>query len=371
MRIESIELRFYQIPTSTEGEPQPESDGTAEWDNTGVLVVHVRAGGVEGLGYAYTSPAALTVARETLAGLIVGSDHLATTKNFWQMVAAVRNIGWPGVSASAISAIDVALHDLKARTLEVSLLDLEGAARDRVMAYGSGGFTSYSVPQLQRQLAAWAAEGLRAVKMKVGTHPADDPARVTDARAAIPDTVELFVDANGAYSRKQALGLAERFAPSRVTWFEEPVSSDDLTGLRMLRDRGPAGMQIAAGEYGYLPASFHRLLATGAVDTLQADATRCGGVTGFRLAAAMATGAGVPLSAHTAPAIHASLASALPNVVHVEYFHDHVLVEGILFDGVPRLDAGDLVPDRTVPGHGLTLKDVDAEPYLVASWRAN
>lgn len=237
------------------------------------------------------------------------------------------------------------------------------------MAYGSGGFTSYSDEQLERQLGGWAVEGLRAVKMKVGTEPSADPARVAAARRAIGDDVALFVDANGAYSRKQALGLAEVFAESGVTWFEEPVSSDDLEGLRMLCERGPAGMQIAAGEYGYTPAAFHRLLAAGAVDTLQADATRCGGVTGFSFAHAQAQAAGIPLSAHTAPAVHASIASGLRDVVHVEYFHDHVLIERRFFDGLPQLIEGDLVPDPERSGHGLTFKRADAEPSLIAEAR--
>jgi L-alanine-DL-glutamate epimerase-like enolase superfamily enzyme len=178
----------------------------------------------------------------------------------------------------------------------------------------------------------------------------------------------LFVDANGAYSRKQALGLADLFAESDVRWFEEPVSSDDVPGLRLIRDRAPAGMDIAAGEYGYTPHYFHTMLDAGAVDTLQADATRCGGVTGFLLAAAHAHTAGVRFSAHTAPAIHATLGAALPHVVNVEYFHDHALIEDTFFDGLPTLLEGDLVPDPDRPGHGLSLKEADITPYLTEAW---
>jgi L-alanine-DL-glutamate epimerase-like enolase superfamily enzyme len=206
--------------------------------------------------------------------------------------------------------------------------------------------------------------------MKIGTDPDADLARVSAARDAIGPDVELFADANGAYERKQALWFADRFAERGVTWFEEPVSSDDLPGLHLLRDRGPGGVRIAAGEYGYTPAYFHAMLSAGAVDVIQADATRCGGVTGFLLAVAQAQGAGIPASSHTAPAIHASLGAALPNVINAEYFHDHVLVERTLFDGLPSLRDGELVPDRDRPGHGLVLREADAELYLTSTWRS-
>ena len=204
--------------------------------------------------------------------------------------------------------------------------------------------------------------------MKIGSSPVDDVDRVAAAREAIGDDVQLFVDANGAYNRKEALGFAERFQDQNVAWFEEPVSSDDLEGLRLLRDRGPAGMQIAAGEYGYTPAYFSRMLRAGAVDTLQADGTRCGGVTGFVRAAALAQAAGIPLSAHTAPALHATLGAAQPNVVHVEYFHDHTQIEKLFFDGVPVLKDGGLHPDRSAVGLGLSLRRADTESHLVQKW---
>src|SRR4029079_15868558 len=106
-----------------------------------------------------------------------------------------------------------------------------------IEVYGSGGFTSYSVAALQKQLAGWTAAGISRVKMKIGRNAEADIGRIAAAREAIGDAAELFVDANGAYSRKQALDVAERIEPSRVCWFEEPVSSDDLEGLRLLRDR--------------------------------------------------------------------------------------------------------------------------------------
>ena len=262
--IRAVRARVYVVPTTFDGQPMNESDGTAKWDSTTVLVVEIDAGGCTGLGYAYTSSTGLGLVRDVLAPLVTGADAMATPQLFWGMARAVRNVGWRGIAASAISAMDVALHDLKAKLLDVSLLRLLGASRDRIMVYGSGGFTSYTDEQLREQLGGWAEQGIRAVKMKIGTDAAADPSRVRTAREAVGDDVQLFVDANGAYSRKQALGMAELFwREDRVTWFEEPVSSDDLEGLRLMRDRGPGGMQIAAGEYGYMPADFRLLLTAG------------------------------------------------------------------------------------------------------------
>jgi L-alanine-DL-glutamate epimerase-like enolase superfamily enzyme len=201
--------------------------------------------------------------------------------------------------------------------------------------------------------------------MKIGRDTDADRGRVRAAREAIGPSAELFVDANGAYARKQALRMAQIFAQSGVSWFEEPVSSDDLEGLRLVRDRAPDGMDIAAGEYGYDPLYLFRMLQAGAVDVLQADATRCQGPTGFLRAAALCDTVGIPLSAHTAPMLHLPLCCAAPRFAQLEYFHDHVRVEKLLFDGVIEPVEGELSPDLSRPGFGLELKRQDAARYEV------
>jgi L-alanine-DL-glutamate epimerase-like enolase superfamily enzyme len=282
------------------------------------------------------------------------------------MVKAIRNLGRPGISSMAISAVDAALWDLKARLLNIALVTLFGATRESVPVYGSGGFTSYSRQQLQKQLHDWAAEGITRVKMKIGRDPKSDSHRVAEAREAIGPQTELYVDANGAYSRKQALALAEIFAhESGVTWFEEPVSSDDLAGLHLIRDRAPAGMDIAAGEYGYDLGYFRRMLEAEAVDVLQADATRCAGLTGFIKTATLCEARSLQLSSHCGPALHLHACCALPNFRHMEYFHDHVRIEQMLFDGVQRPIHGELRPDLSRPGMGLEFKRADAARYAV------
>jgi L-alanine-DL-glutamate epimerase-like enolase superfamily enzyme len=263
----------------------------------------------------------------------------------------------------AISAVDCALWDLKARLLNLPLVTLLGQVRDAAPIYGSGGFTSYSDRQLTNQLSGWVKRGIKRVKIKIGRDAIRDVERVRVARKAISPETELYVDANGAYSRKQALMQAERFAPFGVTWFEEPVSSDDLAGLRLLRDGVPSGMEIAAGEYGYDVFYFHNMLAAGAVDVQQADVTRCGGITGFLQVAALCQAHNIPLSAHTAPALHTHVACAVNPFKNVEYFHDHARIEAMFFDGLPQLVDGELRPDLSRLGNGLELKRADAERF--------
>jgi L-alanine-DL-glutamate epimerase-like enolase superfamily enzyme len=353
-----VEATAYTIPTD-----HPESDGTASWDSTTLVVVEISAGGQHGLGYTYADTATARLINDKLAGVVTGRDAFAIPAAWVAMVTAVRNLGRPGIAAMAISCVDNALWDLKAKLLDLPLVTLLGAARDAAPVYGSGGFTSYPIERLRDQLAGWVNQGIPRVKMKIGTHPGDDLERVRAARDAIGASAALFVDANGAYSCKQALEFAERFAELGVSWFEEPVSSDDLDVLRLIRDRAPAGMDVAAGEYGYDPYYFERMLNAGAVDVPQADATRCLGITGFLRAAALADAHHLPLSAHCAPSLHAHPACAVTKFRHLEYFHDHVRIEHMLFDGALTPVDGALHPDLSRPGLGLEFKRRDAERY--------
>jgi L-alanine-DL-glutamate epimerase-like enolase superfamily enzyme len=358
-RIEELEVSSYTVPTDS-----PESDGTFEWNETTLVLVQARAGGVSGLGFSYANLAAAELVRSLLAETVVGRDALDVAGSWHAMVARVRNQGRPGIASMAISAVDVALWDLKARLLETPLALLLGRVWNGVPVYGSGGFTSYSLDRLQKQLAGWVERGMSRVKMKVGRYPGQDVERVRAAREAVGAKTELFVDGNGAFDRKQALALGERFADLGVSWFEEPVSSDDLAGLRLMRDRLPAGMEVSAGEYGYDLPYFRRMLEAGAVDVLQADVTRCGGITGFLQVAALCEAFGVPLSAHTAPALSLHVGVAAQRVRHVEYFHDHARVERMLFEGALEPSQGRLEPDTSRPGHGLELKRQDAQRFL-------
>ena len=361
--IGTVRAQAFTIPTDG-----PEADGTASWDSTTLIVVHVTAGDREGLGYSYADASVAALVNGKLASVVAGRNASDPPRAWRLMQNSVRSLGRAGLAACAISAVDTALWDLKAKLLDVPLAHLLGRYRDAVPIYGSGGFTSYDDGRLAEQLAFWVErDGCRWVKMKVGTQPDRDPARVARAKAAI-GAATLFVDANGAYGVKQAIELARRFADEQdVAWFEEPVSSDDLVGLRRVRDLAPPAMEVAAGEYGYEPTYFRRMLEAGAVDVLQADATRCGGVTGFMLAASLAEAFHIDLSAHCAPVLHRHLGTAAPRFRHCEWFHDHVRIEHMLFDGAPVPHAGAITPDRERPGLGIVFKAQDAERFAVGT----
>jgi L-alanine-DL-glutamate epimerase-like enolase superfamily enzyme len=341
----------------------PESDGTLEWNSTNLVLVRASAGGKLGHGYTYADTATATLINDLLAKVVQGYDAMAIPACWQAMVGRTRNLGRPGIVAMAISAVDAALWDLKARILDLPLVTLLGQRRNSVAIYGSGGFTSYSDTQLQEQLQGWLNQGIPRVKMKIGRDAGADLRRVHAARQAIGPDAELFVDANGAYNRKQALAQSERFLDFNVSWFEEPVPSDDLEGLRLIRNRAPAPVEIAAGEYGYTAEYFQRMLAAGAIDVLQADATRCGGITGFLQVAALCDAYHLPFSAHTAPALHMHVGCAVRPVRHLEYFHDHVRIEQMFFDGVPAPIDGELRPDLSRPGMGFELKDADMRRF--------
>ena len=360
--VDRLQASVYTFPTES-----PESDGTLAWNSTTMILVTASAGNHTGIGYTYAGPAVARVIVDTLTDLVQGTDALTPSATWATMLHEVRNLGKPGIVAEAISAIDIALWDLYAQLTDQPLSVAVGAMHSTVPIYGSGGFTSYDDHQLTEQLEGWVEAGIPRVKIKVGRHPERDRHRVEMARHAIGDTTQLYVDANGAYTRKQALGWAQWYAEHHVSWFEEPVSSDDLEGLHFLRDRGPAGMDIAAGEYGYQLPYFQQMLDAHAVDCLQADVTRCLGISGVLRVAALCDARSLDLSLHCAPQISAHAGAAVWHLRHLEYFHDHVRIEAMVFDNVLVPEPGGVLrPDRSCPGMGLTTRVADIEPYRIA-----
>ena len=363
-RVVGLDVSLFTIPTE-----KPEADGTLAWDSVSLVVVEPwLRNGVRGLGYAIGDRAVAAVVNDVLREHVIGVDVRDTAGAWERMRTAIRNLGRPGICSMAIAAVDIALWDTKARFLEQPLHRVLGALRDEVPVYGSGGFTSYSEHDLVEQLSGWVERGIPRVKMKVGKDWGrswrEDVTRVRAVRKAIGDDTELFVDANGAYDRTQALRLGRIYAEEcGVTWFEEPVTSDDLEGLASLRESLP--LDVTAGEYGYSVEYFRDMLRARAVDVLQADAGRCAGITEWLRAAALAEAEHVPYSGHTGPSIHAHVAMVPANLRHIEYFHTHVRADHLLFDGVLEPVKGSLRPAEDRPGLGLTLKREDAARYRV------
>jgi L-alanine-DL-glutamate epimerase-like enolase superfamily enzyme len=357
--VERVSVSAYTVPTD-----EPESDGTFAWDSTTIVVVEAGGGGETGVGYTYGPVATGSLVEEKLADVVRGRDASDVRAAWLAMGGALRNAGRPGIGSMAVAAVDIALWDLHARLLGVPVAVALGAVREEVPIYGSGGFTSYSPERVGEQLGRWSAAGIPRVKMKVGRDPERDPARLGAARAAIGDDAELFVDANGAFGRDDACAWANRYAAEwGVTWFEEPVSSADFEGLRLLREESAPELEIAAGEYGYVRRDFQNLLEAGAVDCLQADVTRCGGYTGLLEVSRLTEEFGIDLSGHCAPAASAPALCAAERLRHLEWFHDHVRLEEMLFDGAPEPDEGVLRPNHDRPGLGLELKRHEAERY--------
>ena len=360
VNIEEFYVSAYKIPTVT-----PEADGTLEWDHTTLIVVEIEAGGKTGIGYTYADAATAHLIDHTLKDLLKGKNVLDIPSITNSLIHHIRNNGTTGIAMMAISAVDSALWDLKAKIFDQPLCNLLGRAKNEMHLYGSGGFTNYSDKQLQRQFVEWNEMGIQCLKMKVGTDPLRDVERVKAARAVISEKTKIFVDANGAYTVKQALGKAKKFIEYDVAWFEEPVSSDNLDGLHFIREHAPPYMNIAAGEYGFNLPYFQSMLQAKAVDVLQADATRCGGITGFLKAGYLAEAHQIQFSSHCAPSLHLHAAIALPSFFIAEYFFDHVRIEQMLFDGFAYPENGSMKPDLSRPGIGIEFKHADAEKFKI------
>ncbi len=352
VNVETVSVGVYTFPT-----PDPESDGTLTWNATTAVAVNITAGGLTGLGWTYSSPGAADIVSGKLADVVRGRDALDVPGSWEAMIRACRNLGRPGIVSAAVAAVDIALWDLKAKLLQAPLHALFGRARDTVPVYGSGGFTSLTDDELREQVDGWLEVGCSAVKIKVGeswgTALERDLQRASLLRDLVGPDIDLMVDANGGYTAGQAARIGRAYDELGVVWFEEPLSSDDLTGLSRLR--GQLRCDVAAGEYADSALYVQRMLGAGAVDCLQVDVTRCAGYTEWLRCAAIAASYNLEISAHCAPSLHAPVAAAVPNLRHVEWFADHARLEPLLVDGLPAVTSGALQL-TDAPGHGMTLR---------------
>ncbi|MBS1527966.1 MAG: mandelate racemase [Bacteroidetes bacterium] len=360
-RISELTVSAYTVPTDL-----PESDGTLGWNSTTMVLVKIECSGQSGLGYTYGDSCIASFIFRILRPFVLNQSPYAINGIFDKMLTAIRNEGECGLAYMAVSAVDVALWDLKAKLLGLPLCELLGQTKQGAKVYGSGGFTSYTNEQLHKQLSGWAEQGFSAFKIKIGRQPDKDPERIGVARKAISADGALFIDANGTFHAKQALQLLDKVSESDISWFEEPVSSDDLQGMAFVREGSSANVRVAAGEYGYNSGYFKTMLQARAVDVLQADATRCGGITGFLKAAALSEAFHIPFSFHCAPALHLHPALCVSGFEIGEYFHDHARIEHMFFDGASPPVGGYLKPDLSRPGLGLNFKYQDAEPFRIS-----
>ncbi|HEX5169377.1 MAG TPA: enolase C-terminal domain-like protein [Cyclobacteriaceae bacterium] len=358
--VKDVRTSAYVIPTEV-----PESDGTLSWDHTTLVLVEIKANGKVGNGYTYADPATAYFIDKTLKPCVLGADLSDIPAINKKLKKTIRNQGNKGIAMMAVSAVDNALWDLKGKILDLPVAIMLGKSRDDLSIYGSGGFTSYSDQQMRLQFEGWLQSGITSVKMKVGRNPERDSERVKAARQCIGANVELFVDANGAYTVKEAMRMARLFDQFNVSWFEEPVSSENIRGLCFIKDKVGERINVVAGEYGYSLSEFREFLENGAVDILQADATRCGGISDYLKVGYLAEFFTIPFSSHCAPLLHAQVSLTLPSFLTAEYFHDHVRIEEMLFDNSANIVNGRLHPDLSRPGLGLIFKHADAEKFKI------
>ncbi|NQW16038.1 MAG: mandelate racemase/muconate lactonizing enzyme family protein [Chloroflexi bacterium] len=322
------------------------------------LFVHIKTdAGFEGLGTAAGLKATRSVIQDNLKDLLVGQDPFNIEKIWNDMFWRVRGYGRKGIAFQAVSAIDIALWDLKAKALGLPLYRLLGPFTDTVPVYGSGGWTNYSEDELVEEQMSYVNRGIPRVKMKVGKDfghsEREDLQRLDAVRTAVGDDVEIFVDANNGYYAKQAIRMAVEFEDYGVGWFEEPVLADDIAGLAAVASS--TTIPVATGEHEYTKFGFKDLITAGGVDIVQPDIGRVGGVTEWMKVAHMAHAFNLPVAPHAFQLIHLHTACATPNLKVVEYLGSVESNDELWYTEFPKPVNGMWSPYPDRPGLGLEL----------------
>ena len=349
MRIETVEAEHFRVPLAV-----PLSDSTHGLMAAFELVtVRVRdAEGAEGLGYTYTVGAAGGAGRallaDDLAPLLVGEDADAIERLWQRMWWGVHYAGRGGPTSFAMSAVDIALWDLKAKRAGLPLWKLAGGHDPAVPVYAGGIDLYFTLDELLAQTDGNLAKGFRAIKMKVGRPSlAEDLERVRAMRAHLPSDVPLMVDANMRWSVDEAVRAARGLAPLGIHWLEEPTIPDDVDGhARIVRE---GGVPIAAGENLHTLYEFQRYLKAGAVTFPEPDCSNCGGPTVWLKVAHLAEAFNLPVTSHGIHDIHVHLLAAVPNCSYLEA-HGFGL-ERFMAEPLKIADGVATAPDR--PGHGV------------------
>jgi L-alanine-DL-glutamate epimerase-like enolase superfamily enzyme len=332
----------------------------------GALFVHIRTDdGIEGLGIG--TPFARQIIESALKPLLLDQDPLWHEKLWDDMFWRVRGYGRKGVAFCAISAVDIALWDLKAKIFGVPLYRLLGPYTDSVPIYGSGGWTSFSDTELVREQMSYVERGIPRVKMKVakdfGRSEAEDIRRVAAVRKAVGDSVEVYVDANNGYYAKQAIRMARHFSDYDIGWFEEPVLADDIAGLAAIAQA--IDIPVATGEHEYTKYGFKELIAQGGADIVQPDVGRVGGVTEWLKVAHLAHSFNLPVAPHAVQLVHLHLACCTPNLKVVEYLGVSEEADRVWYTEFPEPRDGMWSPYPDRPGLGLELNPEAVSKYAV------
>jgi len=320
--------------------------------------------GLVGIGLTFFGEAltaALKAAVDALAALVVGDDPRQVEAIVAKLRRAAARSGPGGIFTLALSAIDIACWDLKAKAAGMPLCGLLGGLRDRVPTYASGALMRpHPVPYLAEAGPRLVGLGFRQMKMQCGSEPtiAASVERVRVLREAIGPDVDLMCDINQLWSVNQAIEIGHRVEPCHLYWLEDPTAHDDYPGLARIADA--LTTPIAAGEYVYGIVPFRHLLERRSIDIVMIDLLRVGGVTQWMKVAGMAEAFNLPVVSHLVPELHVHLIAAIPNGLTVEYMPWSLR----LFEETPRLEHGHLVVPAK-PGLGLAFDQTAIKRYQV------
>ncbi len=330
--------------------------------------VHVYSDqGLVGLGLGGGTTAAREVIERMLKPILLGQNALHIERLWDEMFWAIRGVGRKGLAFSALSAVDIALWDLKAKYYETPLYQLLGPYVETVPVYGSGGWTHFSLDELVAEQCGYVERGMKAVKMKVGKDfgqsEREDEARLAAVREAVGSEVQIFIDANNGYYAKQAIRMARVFGEYDVGWFEEPVLADDIEGLAAVARA--IEIPVASGEHEYTKYGFRELIARGGADIVQPDVGRVGGITEWMKVAHLAHAFNLPVAPHAYQLVHLHLACATPNLKVVEYLGTVEAADRVFYSSFDEPRAGVWSPDPGKHGLGLELDPAAVERYAV------
>tara|TARA_Y100000590_G_scaffold33454_2_gene36656 strand:+ start:2043 stop:3146 length:1104 start_codon:yes stop_codon:yes gene_type:complete len=347
---------------------QPVKHGTSKFSrkHSDQLFVHLKTDeGIEGLGIGEAPPGARAVVENGLRDILIGSDPFDIERLWSEMFWRINTYGRTGIALRALSAVDIGLWDLKAKALSQPLYKLLGGYTESILVYGSSGWTSFTEEELLSSLTKFVELGFVGVKMKVGkdfgNSEREDIDRVAAVRNSIGNDVALYVDANGAYRAKQAIYLAKEYENYQIGWFEEPVIADDIYGLAQVKNSIP--IPVATGENEFTRHGFKELMSRDAVDIVQPDVGRVGGVTEWMKIAQLADSFNLQVASHCLQFVHIHLACSTPNFKILESLDMDNTTGDIWYTEVPQVQMGKLSPFPDRPGLGLEL-----DPYAMEKW---
>lgn len=368
MKIRAVHAQAISIPL-----PTPVADAVRLITHRDHLLVTVETDeGVSGMGFAlgYDSSLAMIALIDAIyRPLLTGADAFATEHLWAEMYRQSIQAGRRGAALRAISAIDLALWDLRGKALGRPVMELLGVHQKRLRCYATGGYyrEGQTIEDLVREAGAVFEQGFTAIKLKVGKlSAAEDAARVGAVRRAFGGGVDILLDANGGWrSAPEAVSALQRLEEFRPYWIEEPVRADNVAA--MARIAGAISTPVATGELEATRWAFAELVERRAASILQPDATVCGGASEWLKIAHFAAALDIPIAPHYHWDYHTQLCATVPNAIFIEYF---VAESGVkMFDTIvanPLKPRDGFIEPRAEPGFGIELIADEVARYRIA-----